>query len=186
MERFEAILWQLPSNWQIKERGEDNSFCCEGIKVNNMLDSFLRKFFFVLFHFICLFMPVLLFYFDLPSVKNTWNTHRILWNVFHELKTKLCLNAVCLRRLSVSMTGFRNLFLKGLQILFTAKYCLTRESHYVVILLKVALDIGKCHVQPRALTWLWKDILMKVFHGNERYRRWTGSLIGQLVKSYLQ
>ena len=40
----------------------------------------------------------------------------------------------------------------GLQILFTTEYCVTRESHYVVILLKVALDIGKCHVQPRALT----------------------------------
>lgn len=43
----------------------------------------------------------------------------------------------------MSMTGFRNLFLQGLQILFTTEYCLTRESHYVVILLEGSIGYRK-------------------------------------------
>jgi len=76
VESFEAILGMLSSNWQRKERGEDIGFCCAGAKVNNTLDPFVRKVFFVSFHFICLFLPFFLFYFILPSVKNTWKTHQ--------------------------------------------------------------------------------------------------------------
>lgn len=57
VESFEAILGMLSSNWQRKERGEDIGFCCAGAKVNNTLDPFVRKVFFVSFHFICLFLP---------------------------------------------------------------------------------------------------------------------------------
>jgi hypothetical protein len=57
VESFEAILGMSSSNWQGKERGEDSSFFWEGTKVNIMLYPFVRKVFFVLFHFIAYFCP---------------------------------------------------------------------------------------------------------------------------------
>jgi hypothetical protein len=61
VESFEAIIGMLSSNWQRKERGEDGSFCCEGTNVNNMLDPFVCKVFFILLHFIFYFCPVYCF-----------------------------------------------------------------------------------------------------------------------------
>jgi hypothetical protein len=67
------------SNWQRKEHGEYSrrvwSSCFEGTKVNNTLDPFVRKRFFVLFDYLFISLRFI-FYFDLPSVKNMWNTHQ--------------------------------------------------------------------------------------------------------------